>query len=287
MHKKGHGGRVEAKHASRRRQRKQKPMAQHRNGAGDAASHAALPIEAPACPVANIAEVNAPPVLTDADLSDIIELSREYLWTKGPAQEEDVYFILGPRRSRLVRGVFGSLANCLLREEGFYHQMCGVSSIVYYLDPVSELPDLIRAQTAKEQCNGSPNSSSSGSSYETAPEDEDGDEYTSAPEEEHDQAARNKKVAPLVPARFITARASPLKDLAGGAALQTNAGGCTCTSAIHVARIVKMLKKQRPGNSEAEIRQHVDRVRRLWGGFSFMRLSEIVAAVLEHIDGEP
>ncbi|XP_077536781.1 uncharacterized protein LOC144149115 [Haemaphysalis longicornis] len=204
-HKKGHGGRVtEAKHASRQRPRKQKPMEHHQNGGGDAASCPALDSEAAACPVADTIEVNASP-LTDADLTDIIGLSRVYIWTKVPSEDQDVYRILGPRRSHLVQSVFVNLATNLSREPHFYHQMGWERAIVDYLDPESELPDLIKAQSAKEQRRGSSSRSSSASSYETDLEDEDG-RSTPALQRSMARPPRPRRRRPPGPTRLPTVR---------------------------------------------------------------------------------
>lgn len=54
-------------------------------------------------------------------------------------------------------------------------------------------------------------------------------------------------------------------------------------SEAQIAKIVKLLKKKLPQFSEADVRGHVEHVRRLQGGFSCMTLRDIVTLVLTHM----
>lgn len=57
-------------------------------------------------------------------------------------------------------------------------------------------------------------------------------------------------------------------------------------SEAQIMKIVKLLKRKLPQCSEADIRRHVDHMRRLRGGFSCMTLCEIVDLVLRHVIGK-
>lgn len=67
------------------------------------------------------------------------------------------------------------------------------------------------------------------------------------------------------------------------------AGSSQSKAESQVAKVVRMVQRQLPpGYPEAEVRRHVEEVRRSQGGFSRMTLNAIVATVLSHIgQGSP
>lgn len=72
---------------------------------------------------------------------------------------------------------------------------------------------------------------------------------------------------------------------------QGGPSGCVpmSRSVAQLVRVVKQVKRKMPHLSEAEIRCHMDHVRCIRGGFSFMTLLEIEALVLDYMkyNGEP
>lgn len=75
-------------------------------------------------------------------------------------------------------------------------------------------------------------------------------------------------------------------SMVGGAAATRCSSVCSTPtvskSEAQITKIVNLLRKQLPHCSEADIRAHVNRVRRLRGGFSCMTIRDIVTLVLGH-----
>lgn len=88
--------------------------------------------------------------------------------------------------------------------------------------------------------------------------------------------------------RLEQLRATSCTDLDSSIAGAASRCGSVCSvartkSEAQITKIVTLLKKQLPHCSEADIRGHVDRVRRLRGGFSHMTIRDIAALVHSYV----
>ncbi|XP_077552404.1 uncharacterized protein LOC144166790 [Haemaphysalis longicornis] len=88
--------------------------------------------------------------------------------------------------------------------------------------------------------------------------------------------------------RLEQLRATSCTDLDSSMAGAASRCGSVCSTArtkseAQITKIVTLLKKQLPHCSEADIRGHVDRVRRLRGGFSHMTIRDIAALVHSYV----